>query len=269
MGNGFAGAASDPSDTSGYELYLGVGMPPVSGPGVFLNPQRIFNAANLAPAGNPIAPGEYVALFGSNLAAKTQTASPPYPMTLQEVSVLIDGAAAPLYYVSPGMISVLVPYRTAGTTATIVVNNNGAMSNAVEVPVAATAPGVFSQAANGIGPGIIQHTNLTPVNAASRAKRGETVLVYLSGPGAVSPPVTDGTSASAHSASAVIAPVSVLIGGLPAMVSAASLAPGVPGLYVVGVVVPPDLNVTAAGPFPLAVETPDSFHDMVDLIVSP
>jgi adhesin/invasin len=190
-------------------------------------------------------------------------------MTLQEVSVLIDGVAAPLYYVSPGMISALVPYRTAGTTATIVVNNNGAMSNAVEVPLAATAPGVFSRAANGIGPGVIQHTNLTPVNVASPAKRGETVLVYLSGLGAVSPAVADGTGASADSPSTVIAPVSVLIGGLPATVSSASLAPGVPGLYVVDVVVPPDLNVTAAGPLPLAVETPDSFHDMVDLIVSP
>jgi hypothetical protein len=35
------------------------------------------------------------------------------------------------------------------------------------------------------------------------------------------------------------------------------------------VVVPADLAVTATGPFPLAVQTADSFHDQADLIVSP
>ncbi len=35
------------------------------------------------------------------------------------------------------------------------------------------------------------------------------------------------------------------------------------------VVVPGDIPVTKTGPFPLAVQTPDSFHDQVDLLVSP
>jgi hypothetical protein len=35
------------------------------------------------------------------------------------------------------------------------------------------------------------------------------------------------------------------------------------------VLVPADLPITATGPFPLAVQTTDSFHDQVDLIVSP
>ncbi|HXI42775.1 MAG TPA: hypothetical protein VNH83_22525, partial [Bryobacteraceae bacterium] len=68
-GNGFVGTAVDPSDPGGYEVYLGVRMPPVSGTGVFLNPQGVVNAASFAPVGDSIAPGEFVTLFGSNLAA--------------------------------------------------------------------------------------------------------------------------------------------------------------------------------------------------------
>src|SRR5215471_5968259 len=68
-GNGFVGTAIDPNDPGGYEVYLGVRMPPVSGTGVFLNPQGVVNAASFAPAGDSIAPGEFVALYGSNLAA--------------------------------------------------------------------------------------------------------------------------------------------------------------------------------------------------------
>ena len=55
----------------------------------------------------------------------------------------------------------------------------------------------------------------------------------------------------------------------PATVSFAGLATGVPGLYMAEVVVPADLNVTATGPFPLAVTTPDGFSDTVDVIISP
>jgi hypothetical protein len=65
-GNGFVGTAVDPNDPGGYELYLGVRMPPVSGTGVFLNPQGVVNAASFAPAGNSISPGEFVTLFGTN-----------------------------------------------------------------------------------------------------------------------------------------------------------------------------------------------------------
>jgi uncharacterized protein (TIGR03437 family) len=267
-GNGFAGTAADPNDPEGYEINLGVRTPPVSGSGVFLNPQGVVNAASFAPAGDSIAPGEFVTLFGSNLAPATHTALPPYPSSLGGVSVSIGGVAAPLYLVSPGQINALVPYATAGPSATIVVNN-GANSNPVQVPVVLTAPGVFSTGGNGIGPGAIQHADFTLVTAAKPAKPGETVIVYLSGLGAVNPPVSDGTAGGGNPPSKVGAQVDVLIGGLPAKVAFAGLAPGFPGLYQLNVVVPADLTVTAAGPLPLAVRTPDSFHDQVDLMVGP
>ena len=59
------------------------------------------------------------------------------------------------------------------------------------------------------------------------------------------------------------------MGGQPAKVLFQGLAPDYPGLYVMNIVVPPDLNVAATGPFPLAVQTVDGFQDQVDLVVGP
>jgi uncharacterized protein (TIGR03437 family) len=162
-----------------------------------------------------------------------------------------------------------VPYATTGATASIVVNNNGTLSNTVQVPVAATAPGVFTIDRNGIGSGAILHADYKLVTSLNPAKRGETVLIYLTGLGAVNPPVADGTAGLGNPLSRSAAMVNVLIGGLPATVSYSGLAPLYPGLYQLNVVVPADLAVTATGPFPLAVQTADSFHDQADLVVSP
>ena len=77
--NLFVGASINPIDPGAYEIYVGAQAPSLTGPGVFLNPLGVLNAASFAPPGNPISPGQFVALFGSGLAKSTQTASPPYP----------------------------------------------------------------------------------------------------------------------------------------------------------------------------------------------
>jgi uncharacterized protein (TIGR03437 family) len=229
----------------------------------------VVNAGSFAPAGNPIAPGEFVTLFGSNLAPGQHIAQPPYPPALGGVTVTINGVQAPLYFVSAGQINALVPYATTGPKATIIVSNNQAASNSIEVPVAATAPGIFTMNQNGVGPGAILHKDFTLVSTAHPAKPGETVLVYLTGLGAVNPPVADGTAGSGNPLSKAVATPDVFIGGIQAAVAYAGLAPLYPGLYQMNVTVPSDLAVTATGAFPLAVRTPDSFHDQVDLIVGP
>ena len=146
-GSTFVGAIINSNDAGGFEIFFGAQMNAVSGTGVFLNPQGVFNAASYAPAGNPIAPGEYVSLFGTGLAAGSkQATSPPYPFTLNSVTVLINGKAAALEYVSATQINCVVPYATQGPTATVVVQNGTANSNTVTVPVAATAPGFFTAA---------------------------------------------------------------------------------------------------------------------------
>ena len=259
-GGTFVQAAIDPTDPGGFEIDFGAPVTALSGTGVFLNPQGIANAASFAPAGNPISPGEFIALFGTGLAKSTLTGAPPYPPTLNGVTVLINGKAAPIYFVSAGQINCLVPYSTAGATATIQVQNGTASSNTATVPVAVTSPGIYSLDQSGTGAGAIEHANGTVVNAANPAAAGETVVVYLTGMGAVTPAIADGTASTGTTLNQTVMPT-VYVADVQATVHFSGLAPGFPGLYQLNVTLP--MSLSSAGNFPLAIGTANAFHDQV------
>jgi uncharacterized protein (TIGR03437 family) len=259
-GGTFVEAAIDPTDPGGFEIDLGVPWMPVSGSGVFLDPRGVVSAASYAPAGNPISPGEFIALYGSGLAESTVTGAPPYPATLNGVTVLINGKAAPIYFVSTGQINCLVPYSTTGATATIVVQNGTASSNTVTVPVGVTSPGIYSLDQSGTGSGAIEHANGAVVNAANPAVPGETVVVYLTGMGAVTPTITDGTASTGTPLNKTPIPT-VYVAVQQVSVSFSGLAPGYPGLYQLNVMLPTSLSST--GNLPLAISTANAFHDQV------
>jgi uncharacterized protein (TIGR03437 family) len=259
-GGTFVGAAIDPSDPGGFEIYFGAPMAPMSGSGVFLNPQGVLSAASFAPAGNPISPGEFIALFGTGLAASTQTAKPPYPTNVNNVTVTIGGIKAPIYFVSANQINCLVPYAIATATTTIVVTNGSTPSNSVTVPVAPTAPGIYSLNQSGTGSGAIEHANGSVVNASNPANPGETVMVFLTGMGAVTPTVTDGVASTGNPLNKTLLPV-VYVADQQASVAFSGLTPGFPGLYQINVTIPTALS--SAGNYPLAVLTNNAFHDQI------
>ncbi len=101
--------------------------PAFSGSGVYLSPVGVVNAASSAPFTAQVSPGEFLTLYGSGLAPTTATASLPFPTIFNGVQVLINQVAAPIYYVSPTQISMIVPYATKpNSVAQIQVANNGA-----------------------------------------------------------------------------------------------------------------------------------------------
>ncbi|MEO8596114.1 MAG: hypothetical protein ABI759_22535 [Candidatus Solibacter sp.] len=262
-GNAFVGATISVNDPLAYEIYFGVQTPALSGTGVFLNPLGVINAASFAPPGNPIAPGQFISLFGTGLARSNQTATPPYPPTLNGVTVLINNKQAPIYFVSSGQLNVLVPFSTTGPTATIVVQNSGANSNTVTVPVAATSPGVYALDQSGSGNGAILHADYSLVNAAKPAIAGETVLIFLTGLGTLTPSLTDGTAGNSSTFYRADTDLTVYVGGQPGNVSFKGQAPGFPGLYQVNVTLPQFLR--ASGNLPLALQTSTAYHDQVDI----
>ena len=265
-GQTFATSGVDTFDSSSYELYFGVKVPAQSGPGVFLDPQRIYNAASFAPPGAPISPGGFLTLFGTGLAPQPATASSiPFPTILGGVQVSVNGTPAPVYFVSPTQINAVAPYNATGSTAVIVVTVNGTKSNVVSVPLAPTAPGVFSRQSNGLGDGAILHPDYTVVSQSNPAVPGETVQVFLTGLGAVNPAVADGTAAPAKPLASVVAPVSVYVGGLASPnVSFKGLSPGLASLYQLNVQIPS----LGPGPQSLAIQTADGFTDLVNLWVA-
>jgi uncharacterized protein (TIGR03437 family) len=254
-------------DSNNYELSFAIRAATPSGTGIFISPQGIVNAASFAPVGAPLSPGGFFTLFGTGLASATTVASSlPFPTTLGNVQVLVNNTAAPLYLTSAGQISALVPLAASGSTATITVINGGQPSNTVDLPLARTSPGIFTIPPAGTGPGALLHANFTLVNSAAPAKRGETLLLFLTGLGSVSPTIPDGSAAPSSPLSTVNADVKVYIGGRLATVVFKGLAPGLAGLYQINFTVPANAPIGSA--IPLAVETADAFHDMVDIAIA-
>ena len=266
-GQTFATSGVDTQNSNSYELYFGARMPAQSGTGVFLDPQRVLNAANFA-LGYPLSPGSYVALQGAGFGTQNLVApaAGSYPTTLGGVQVIVNGIAAPLYVVQPTFISAVVPYGVTGSTATVVVKVNTTSSNSVDVPLAATAPGVYAWTANGLGDAIVGQLNGTKVDASNPAVPGSYVTVYLTGLGAVTPPVAEGAPAPSSTLSTVNTPVSVTIGGVPvADLQFKGLSPTLKSVYVMNVKIPFGL---ARGLQSLAVQTVEGFTDMVSVFVS-
>ncbi len=256
-GNSFVGADLSTLDPGGYSIDIGFRVPALTGTGVFVDPNGIVNAASLTPGAAALSPGEFVSLFGSGLASAAMSASAPYPLALGDVTVLVNGLPAPIAYVSATQINFLVPYALTGSAATVVVNNGGVASSPVSVPLRKTSVGAFSADGSGTGLGAITHSNGSLVTAASPAAKGETVVVYAAGLGAVTPAAVDGVPSSGTTAN----PVAVAIAGQVGKVIFAGLSPSFPGLYQVNVTVP--ANLTGKGALPLAIQTIDAFSDQV------
>jgi uncharacterized protein (TIGR03437 family) len=247
-----------------YSLVVGFGAPTFSsGSGVYLKPTGVVNSGNLAPITNPIAPGEFITLFGSGLSNQTlQESGLPFPSSLANVTVTIDGVVAPLYYVSSGQIEALVPSSIVPTTnpvsfATVQVKNNNVLSNPVMVYLRNTAPGVFALGGGGIGPAAAQHANFATITSSNPANVGETIIVYETGLGAVSPAVSDGAAASSAPLSNAVAPVYVDFGGVYApLPTFAGLTPTAVGLYQINVGVPAG---SGPGDTYFDISTPDAY----------
>lgn len=264
----FSTSGVDVHNSTSYELYLGdvVLAQSGTGPGPFIQPLGILNAASYVPPGFPVSPGSFVAIFGTNLAPVAAQSGIPFPKVLGETSLTVNNLPAPVYAVSPGQINAVVPYGVTGTTATFVVNLNGTASNAVTVPLAPTSPGVFSLSANGLGDSATLHANFSVVNMANPAMPGEIVQVFLTGLGAVSPAVQDGTAAPSKTLAQVTAPVTVFVGGLQVTnVQFAGLSPGLASLYQLNIQIPANIG---PGPQPLSIQTNAGFTDLVQIWVA-
>ena len=212
---------------------------PVLTPGAMLN---VFNPV----IGGGIAPGAAVEIFGSNLAAagtSTVASSLPFLTTLSNVSVVIGGIPAPLYYVSPGQINAEVPFElTPGGNYQVIVSANGALTVPDGFVSAPAAPGIAAYANGGI---IGQHLDGTLITAASPAMPAETIVLYLTGLGSAMNQPATGNPAPAPPTGPVNPAVLTLNGTVTPSIFV-GLTPGTVGLYQIDFTVPagtPDGNL--------------------------
>jgi uncharacterized protein (TIGR03437 family) len=210
-------------------------------------PGSAVNAASFSRAPAIVSPGSLISVFGSNLAAETRVAlAAPLPTRLSATRLEINGIAAPLLMVSPSQVNAQVPFEVSGNTATLMVDNGASRSAPISLTLAPSAPGIFTLQ-SGTGPAAALHSgDYSLVTASSPATAGEAVAIYCTGLGAVWPAVQTGHAAPSGRPATALGTPQVVIGGTPAEVLFAGLAPGFVGLYQVNVRVPGGLPAGAA-----------------------
>jgi len=219
----------------------------------------IQNGASQLPG--PVAPGEVVVLTGLTI-GPSPTASALIPSTgavsasLAGVSVTFNGWPAPILYTSASQTSVLVPYELGGfTSADLVVKYRGQTAT-LTVPVALSAPGIFTLNYTGSGQAVAVNADGTLNGSTNPAIAGTVITFYATGEGPTYPPGDDGEvdSRIIHTPQLL---VSLTIGGQPARVLFAGTAFGsVQGVMQVEALIPS--GVTGTVPLELTVDSVNS-----------
>ncbi len=255
---------------SGKGSVLGIDVaiktPGNTGSGVFLDPAGVVNAASSSPFTAGISRGGLITLYGSNLAATTAVDG-KFPTTLADVQVFISGRLAPLYVVSSGQVSAIVPFATPGDVASIRLVNKGASSNTVTVRLRGTTPGVFTVPPGGVGLAAALHPDYSLVTRENPARPGEIIQLYIAGLGAVDPPVSDGAPGpGAEPLSRTANKIAVFLDGIEAPIFYVGLPPGLAALYQINFQVPME---AARGDLYMDVAGPDSYASQALLPVAP
>jgi uncharacterized protein (TIGR03437 family) len=203
----------------------------------------VLNGASFSPQA-PLAPGSLITIFGSQLAqGQTSASASPLPVTLGGSTVRLAGQQAPLAFAGAGQLNAIVPYGIAvNTTQQLIVSHGTSISVPQTITMAAAAPGIFTRDGSGQGQGLIEGVDSTgaqtTADASNPVTAGQSIVIYCTGLGEVTPAVPAGTAASLTTVSNTVNPVTLTIGGVPATVSFAGLAPGSVGTYQVNATVP-------------------------------
>jgi uncharacterized protein (TIGR03437 family) len=217
-----------------------------------------------------VAPGSYAAIFGSNLldpnflinATGDLNTYSRLPMTLDGVTVSFDAPATGslpaisepgyIYFVSPGQVNLYVPwelenYPSAQVKVTFL---EYIYSNLVNLTLANYWPAFLMN--SGTVADALDNTTGALITTANPATAGEVLQLYCNGLGPVTNPPASGSPALATPLSLTTTPVTVSIGGKPALVYGGTgfLAPPYVGLYQVNIQVPSGLS---SGNQPIAI----------------
>ncbi|MDX2042662.1 MAG: DUF5666 domain-containing protein [Acidobacteriota bacterium] len=194
-----------------------------------------------------------VSAFGNNLASGTTIAlSQPLPLNLWNVSVLIDGRQARLFFVSPNQINYLIPADVPSGLANVVVTSQDQIVSQGTIVVSNVAPSLFTADASGQGPpaglllrikangeqvyeSLVQFdvTQSKLVPAPIIRRPDEQLYLILFGSGLRYAPNSDGNETNG-----VAERVEATLGDVGAPVVYAGIAPGYVGLEQINVQIP-------------------------------
>ena len=234
-----------------YELSLG--LPPLVLAPAIAPTSGVLNGASFQPG---ISPGAWITINGTNLSPQTGTwvnaiVNGALPTSLNGVSVMVGDQAAYIEYVSPKQINAVVPNVASGSVP-VTVTTLGGTSQAVVAQLQAEQPAFFQWGTYAVATrqdfslavknGTFAGTTTVP------AAPGDVIILWGTGFGPTSPAAPAGQETPSNTTYNTATAVSVKVGGKPATVYGAALAPGYAGLYQVAIQIPASL---ANGDYPV------------------
>jgi len=200
--------------------------------------KSVVNAADFT---KPVAPGGLIALLGSGLGAKTQSAtSAPWPTILADTCLMVNGAPVPMTLVSSKQITAQLPFDVLGS-ATLVLHTPGGSTPTLNVNVQENAPAVFHSGTAGPQTGIptvVRNSNHQLVTLSNPIHTKDTLIIYATGLGSVTPAVATGAAGPSKPLAVATVQPAVTLGGVGLGIEYAGLAPGMVGVDEIEVKVP-------------------------------
>jgi N-acyl-D-amino-acid deacylase len=190
---------------------------------------------NTASNDRGIVSGSWVTISGVNLSNTTRSWTPSdiqgirLPMSLDGVSVKINGSPAAIFSISPTELQVQAPEGVGQGWVTVEVNNNGATTTPVLAQASEYAPGLFTQTIGGTVYAIATKSDGRQITPSNPALPGGVITLYATG-------LAGSQAGTVVSTPQAVPNIAVQIGDSVATVQYAGLIAA--GLYQINVVVP-------------------------------
>jgi uncharacterized protein (TIGR03437 family) len=186
----------------------------------------VINFFTQQPAPSLVAPGSLVRISGLNLGPATAITATgaPWPATLGDVGVTIDGKPAPLFSVASDTILAEVPSGMSNGLVDVVVIRASGKSAPARVNVAPIAPAVRTAKDAGFG-------------APRGTVTAQSISMLVNGLGPANPPIASGDAGPTDTPAVPVAALTAYLGGIPAKVKATA-STTVPGQFDVTIAVP-------------------------------
>jgi uncharacterized repeat protein (TIGR01451 family) len=190
----------------------------------------VLNGAAFGKEPSPnkaVAPDSIAVAIGAALANSTQQPqrlpNGTFPTDVGGTTVMVDGRAAQIFFVSPGQVNFLVPPQTEIGTADVSVTNSENFTSRGAAPILRAAPGVFTSSGDGTGPGVILNSETLQEGPFDPTDGNLPLTIFTTG---------------ARNATQNL----VVIGGRVIAAESVVVSPDMPGLDEVLVFVPRDLR---------------------------
>ncbi|HTS67187.1 MAG TPA: IPT/TIG domain-containing protein [Candidatus Acidoferrales bacterium] len=239
--SGITGSAFEAVDVSQLMVDRNSGQAGTSGSA----PPAIAGVLNAASFQGAISTGAWISIFGTNLASTTrqwrsdEIVNGKLPTQLDGVGVSIGGVPAALSYISPTQLNVQVPDTTSGTSVPIQVTSSGGSAN-YSASIQTLAPALFLFDAANRRYAAAQHADYSAVGpvglypGSTPARPGETIILYGTGFGPTTPPLSAGYLVTRPAP--LLNQATARIGGLDVVVAWAGMAQA--GVYQFNVTIP-------------------------------